>query len=103
LAGPLIVATPAQRAVERAGSQTKLAEALGVTQQTVQQSVKKGYFPVIHAVRIENLFGIDKVSLMSPKHQAAFAEGKKLEEVAPEAVQRLPRKKRVNFVRNNLG
>lgn len=99
MAGPLIVATPAQRAVERAGSQTKLAEALGVTQQTVQQSVKKGYFPVIHAVRIENLYGIDKISLMSPKHQAAFAEGKKLEEVAPEAVQHLPRRKRTTFIR----
>lgn len=90
----LIQATPAQRAAERAGSQVKLAAMLGVTQQTVQQCVKKGWFPVIHAVRIENLFGIDKVSLMSPKHQAAFAEGKKMEDVAPEAVQKLPPRKR---------
>lgn len=103
MTGPLIVATPAQRAVERAGSQVKLADALGVTQQTVQVQVKRGWFSVIHAVKIENLYGIDKVSLMSPKHQAAFAEGKKIEEIAPGVeVARLPRKKRVNFVRNNL-
>lgn len=54
-------------AVLFAGSQTKLAETLGVTRQSVQEWVKRGYVPNVRVREIEKLYGISRERLCDPK------------------------------------
>lgn len=54
-------------AVLFAGSQTKLAETLGVTRQSVQEWVKRGYVPNVRVREIEKLYGISRERLCNPK------------------------------------
>jgi DNA-binding transcriptional regulator YdaS (Cro superfamily) len=54
-------------AVLFAGSQTKLAETLGVTRQSVQEWVKRGYVPNSRVREIEKLYGIPRERLCNPK------------------------------------
>jgi len=54
-------------AVEAAGSQEKLAQTLGVTQQSVAKWVKRGYVPLDRAREIEGMFGVPRKALVDPK------------------------------------
>lgn len=54
-------------AVEAAGSQEKLAQALGVTQQSVAKWVKRGYVPLDRTLEVEGLFGVSRKALADPK------------------------------------
>lgn len=55
------------RAVEKAGSQAKLADKLGCTQQAVSGWVMRGFVPPLRAVEIEAEFGIPRKELLSPR------------------------------------
>jgi hypothetical protein len=59
--------TGIREAVILAGSQTKLAEQLGVKKQAVQLWVRKGYVPVGRIREIEKLYGIPRERLCDPK------------------------------------
>jgi DNA-binding transcriptional regulator YdaS (Cro superfamily) len=54
-------------AVEVAGSQEKLAQALGVTQQSVAKWVKRGYAPLARAREVEAMYGVPRKSLVDPR------------------------------------
>ena len=46
-------------AVERAGNQNKLAEALGVHKSTISQWFRRSRVPTAQAAKIKDLYGID--------------------------------------------
>ena len=50
-----------------AGSQTKLAESLGVTQQSVSLWFRRGYVPLLRALEIEMIYGVARHRLVSPR------------------------------------
>lgn len=54
-------------AVEAAGSQEKLAQALGVTQQSVAKWVKRGYVPLDRAREVEGMYGVPRKALVNPR------------------------------------
>lgn len=56
-----------QRAVQYAGSQERLAEKLGVTQQAVSAWLRRGYVPELRAVEIEQVYAIPRGDLISPR------------------------------------
>lgn len=55
-----------KEAVALAGSQKKLADALGVKPQSVQVWVKQGYVPTDRVKKIGDLYGITAVRLCDP-------------------------------------
>lgn len=59
--------TGIEKAIEAAGSQVKLAEALGCTQQNVSLWRTQGWTPLDRAREIEMLYGIPRGELISPK------------------------------------
>lgn len=63
------------QAITTAGSQLKLAGALGVTQQAVSEWVRQGYVPPNRATEIEMQFGVPRTTLLSPKLRAMFDTG----------------------------
>lgn len=54
------------KVVELAGSQRKLADVLGVTQQAISEWVRQGYVPIGRVVEIESLFGVGRLELVDP-------------------------------------
>jgi DNA-binding transcriptional regulator YdaS (Cro superfamily) len=54
-------------AVEVAGSQEKLAQCLGVTQQSVAKWVKRGYVPLDRAREVEGVLGVPRKTLVNPR------------------------------------
>lgn len=54
-------------AISAAGSQQKLAEALGVTQQAVSIWVRRGWVPLRRAQEIEAQFGVQRSRLINPR------------------------------------
>jgi len=54
-------------AIEAAGGQVKLAEALGVTQQAVSTWLQRGFVPLKRVVEIETLFGVPRARLINPR------------------------------------
>ncbi len=54
-------------AVVIAGSQSKLAERLGVSQQVVSNWLKKGFVPVSRILEIEAQFGVPRARLANPR------------------------------------
>ena len=54
-------------AVKSLGSQEKLANAMGVTQQTVSYWVQVGYVPTEHVVGVSCLTGVPRQRLLNPK------------------------------------
>lgn len=67
------------RAVSAAGGQVPLAHNLGVTQQAVAQWLRRAYVPASRAREIENLYGVPRAELISPKlRNAAGADGVEL-------------------------
>lgn len=55
------------RAVALAGTQDKLAQLLGVTQQAVAKWVSRGWVPVRRAQEIEAITGVPRASLLNPR------------------------------------
>jgi DNA-binding XRE family transcriptional regulator len=55
-----------REAAALAGSQTKLAEELGVTRQSVQVWIKQGFVPNDRIKKIVELYGIAAVRLCDP-------------------------------------
>ena len=60
-------------AIEAAGSQKKLAEKLGCTQQFISNCNFRGYFPIKRAIEIEEKLGIDRIKLIDPRIAEALA------------------------------
>jgi hypothetical protein len=58
--------TGAEAAVAAAGGQVKLAQALGVTQQSVSEWVRRGWFPLPRARKIVELYGVRITDLVHP-------------------------------------
>lgn len=54
-------------AVAAAGSQEKLAAALGCSQQLVSRWELRGWVPPLRALEIETLFGTPRASLVHPR------------------------------------
>lgn len=54
-------------AVEKAGTQTKLAQELVVSQQAISQWIEQGWVPLRRAQQIEDRFGIARARLVNPK------------------------------------
>lgn len=54
-------------AVESAGSQGKLAQQLGVSQQAVGRWVARGYTPLRRAQEIEAVYGVPRTALSNPR------------------------------------
>lgn len=61
------MATGIQRAVKIAGTQTDLANLLGVSQATVWKWVQRGYAPPRRCIEIEMHTGVDREDLLSEK------------------------------------
>lgn len=54
-------------AVKAAGTQVKLAEVLGVSQQAVSMWRRRGWVSPLRAQEIEALYGIPRTRLMKPR------------------------------------
>lgn len=63
----MTILTGIKRAVEVSGSQAKLAEKLGCTQQLISIWLGRGYVPVERVVEIEQATGVSRNSLINPK------------------------------------
>ena len=60
-------ATGIAAAVERAGTQAKLAQQLGVSQQAVSQWIDQGWVPLRRAGQIEERYKVPRGRLLNPK------------------------------------
>jgi DNA-binding transcriptional regulator YdaS (Cro superfamily) len=60
-------------AIQKAGSQKKLAEQLSVTQQFISNCLQRGYFPISRAVEIEEKLGISRFELIDPRVAKALS------------------------------
>lgn len=54
-------------AIDKAGSQDKLADRLGVSQQVISKWKRRGYVPLNRAVEIETQYGIKRAQLINPR------------------------------------
>ena len=59
--------TGIEDAVRAAGSQGRLARALGVSQQAVSSWLRRGFVPARRVVEIESQFGVPRSDLLSPR------------------------------------
>jgi hypothetical protein len=59
--------SPVLDAVDAAGGRSALAEAMGVTRQAVEEWRRQGWVPLARAKQIEDLYGIPRAGLLSPK------------------------------------
>jgi len=56
-----------QIALAAAGSQARLSQALGVSQQAVSKWLQRGWAPAERAAEIEFLYGVPRRKLMNPR------------------------------------
>ena len=59
--------TGIRQACYAAGSQAKLADLLGCSQQNVSSWLRRGYVPAERVVEIEQVTGVPRALLVSPK------------------------------------
>lgn len=59
--------TGIEKAVDAVGSQQRLADLLGCTQQAVSEMVRRGYAPSERVVEIEALTGVPRKELVNPR------------------------------------
>ncbi|CAB4241005.1 Putative bacterial antitoxin YdaS [uncultured Caudovirales phage] len=59
--------TGIEQAIHAAGSQKRLAELLGCSQQNVSFWLRQGYCPPERVVEVEQATGIDRALLINPK------------------------------------
>jgi len=62
--------TELKTAIEKAGSQQNLAAALGVHKSAVSQWIKRGRVPAVHAIKMQELYGIDAGSFMVARQES---------------------------------
>lgn len=55
------------KAITQAGSQVRLARALGVTQVTISNWKSRGWIPANRARQIEEIYGIPRAELLKPE------------------------------------
>ncbi len=55
------------KCVELAGSQRLLAEALGVSQQAVNEWVGRGYCPPKRSLQLKDLYKVDPLTVIDPR------------------------------------
>lgn len=65
-------------AVGKAGTQAKLAQGLGVSQQAVSQWIDQGWVPLRRAEQIENQYQIPRGQLANPRLLALLAPAKRV-------------------------
>jgi DNA-binding transcriptional regulator YdaS (Cro superfamily) len=63
-----------REAVAHAGSQTKLAKVLGVSNTVVSTWVRKGYVPDERVKQINEIYGIPRVRLCNPAYLELVSE-----------------------------
>jgi DNA-binding transcriptional regulator YdaS (Cro superfamily) len=54
-------------AIQAAGGQAKLADALGVSQQLISKWLRRGWVPLHRAQEIETQFGVARARLLNPR------------------------------------
>lgn len=67
--------TGIEQAIANAGSESKLAELLGCSQQAVNKMKKRGHVPPPRADQIAAMMKIDRVLLIDPALRAAVMGG----------------------------
>ena len=63
------------QAIRAIGSQAKLAEALGCTQQNISAWLRRGYVPPGQAIAIEQATGVSRALLLDPRIVAILTAG----------------------------
>ena len=63
-----------KQAAAAAGSQAKLARALGVTEQAIHNWIARGWVPLRRAQEIEALFGVPRGLTINPRIKDLVAE-----------------------------
>ena len=63
------------QAIRAIGSQAKLAEALGCTQQNISAWLRRGYVPPGQAIAIEQATGVSRALLLDPRIVALLTAG----------------------------
>ena len=64
-----------EQAIRAAGSQTRLAEVLGCSQQNISSWLRRGYVPPRQALAIEQATGVSRAVLVDPKLAALLSAG----------------------------
>jgi len=55
-----------EAAIRRAGTQAKLAQLVGVTQQNISVWLRQGYVPLMPALKVEEVTGVSRRRLLRP-------------------------------------
>lgn len=64
-----------EQAIRAVGSQTRLAEVLGCSQQNISSWLRRGYVPPRQALAIEQATGVSRAVLVDPKLAALLSAG----------------------------
>jgi len=64
-----------EQAIRAMGSQAKLAEVLGCSQQNISSWLRRGYVPPRQALAIEQATGVSRAVLVDPKLAALLSAG----------------------------
>lgn len=56
-----------EAAIRRAGTQAKLAQLVGVTQQNISVWLRQGYVPLLPALKVEEVTGVPRRRLLRPE------------------------------------
>lgn len=67
--------TGIDQAIRAIGSQTKLAAALGCTQQNISTWLRRGYVPPAQAIAIEQATGVSRALLLDPRIVELLTDG----------------------------
>ena len=65
--------TGIEKAIKNCGSQAKLAELIGCTQQNVSFWLRQGFVPPDRVLEIEQVSGVGRTELINPKLLDLFA------------------------------